>query len=81
MTTPTLDRPVLLPQASHGETNDDDGLAHKFRHDDIERSLATGTVVVALCGYRQRLTRPNQGNRPACSPCMELVEMADSLGS
>lgn len=81
MTTPTLDKPLAVPQPGSAETNKDDGLAHKFRHEDIERSLASGVPVTALCGYRKSLTNPNKGNRPACPKCMELAELAESLES
>lgn len=80
MTTPTLDKPLQVePLPGHGGTDDDDGFAHKFRHGDIERSLASGAPVTALCGYRARLTRPNQAGRPACPKCMALVDLAESM--
>lgn len=78
MTTPTLDRPVAVPQPGHGDTDDDDGFAHRFKHGDIERSLAGGVVITALCGYRRRVTRPNQGDRIECPTCRSLHELAES---
>lgn len=79
MSAPTIARPDVIPQAGHGDEDHDDGMAHKFKHDDIERSLAAGVVVTALCGYRKRLTNPNQGSKPACPKCMALVDLAESL--
>ena len=79
MTTPTLDKPLAVPQPGHGDTDDDDGFAHRFKHEDIERSLVSGSPVIALCGYKSRLTRPNQAGRAICPKCQSLHELAESL--
>lgn len=79
MTAPTIDTPIAVPQTSGGGNDNDDGFAHKFRHEDIEKSLASGVPVTALCGYRKSLTNPNKGSRPACPKCMELVDLAESM--
>ena len=81
MRAPVINQPTARapePQLSDDESTDD-RLIHRFRFADIERSLASGAVITALCGHRKRLSSPHRYNLPLCPPCMNLVDLAESL--
>lgn len=61
---------------SDGDLDNDDGLKHIARKEDIMLSAVEGVPVTTLCG-RKMLQRRNPDNLSACEECLSLVRLLD----